>query len=88
MMNEALLNARKERGMTQRYIAESIGITVTSYQRYEQTGREPKLSIAMAISDLLDVPIHVLFRNVAKDKDTTAGPLAKGRKGDDDGKAG
>ena len=57
---EHLREIRKNKGTTQRQVAESIGITERNYQYYESGGREPAMSTLIALADYFDVSIDYL----------------------------
>lgn len=61
MANNVLIQARKKAGLTQREIAERARITITGYHRYEKGLREPKVGVAIAISEIVHEPITTLF---------------------------
>ena len=51
---------RRQRGKTQRELAEYLGMTIRSYQFYEGGEREPPIDKLIAIADYLDVSIDEL----------------------------
>jgi len=51
---------RRERGKTQRELAEYLGMKIRSYQFYEGGEREPPIDKLIAIADYLDVSIDEL----------------------------
>ena len=55
-MNQ-LKEMRKSKGFTQTQIAERVGVTLRSYQRYEaeENGRYPDVLVALGIADALKV---------------------------------
>ena len=55
-----LLELRKINNLTQRQVAESLGITQPSYIRYENGKAEPSLENLVKIADLFDVSIDYL----------------------------
>ena len=64
ILNSNLKRARKDAGLTQKQVAEIIGITVETYQRYEYAGRIPRADIAIAISDAIGVKSYKLFKTI------------------------
>jgi transcriptional regulator with XRE-family HTH domain len=56
VMNQ-LKEMRKSKGFTQTQIAERVGVTLRSYQRYEaeENGRYPDVLVALGIADALQV---------------------------------
>ena len=43
--SERLLELRQSRGLSQKGVAQEIGVDVRAYQRYEYGEREPQISI-------------------------------------------
>lgn len=62
VQNQALKNARIRAGLTQAQLAESCGLAVQHYQRYEYGKVEPSVLVAIRIADALGVEdIRTLF---------------------------
>lgn len=61
--NERLKNIRKRFKITQKSIADYLGVTLRTYQRYEEGKIEPPLSTICAISKYLDMPTDCLLGN-------------------------
>lgn len=61
--NERLKNIRKRANITQKSIAEYLGITLRTYQRYEEGTIEPPLSKIVSISKYFDIPTDCLLCN-------------------------
>lgn len=61
MFNDRLRATRISRNVTQQELADAIGITLRSYQRYESGYIEPPYMSLLAIADYLNVPIDFLF---------------------------
>ncbi len=59
-MNERLIAARAERGLTQKQLAEEVGIDRTTYAHYER-GRSPQLENAIKIAQKVQKPVEYLF---------------------------
>lgn len=57
---ERLAALRKMNDLTQVQIAEAIGITTRTYQRYEQGEREPTLSTMVAFAKFYHVSLDYL----------------------------
>lgn len=57
---ERLINLRKSRNLTQKEIAETIGMSVLGYQRYEYGTREPAYRMLIALADYFDVSLDYL----------------------------
>ena len=64
IMNAALLNARKLRGLTQAQIAKLAGIDRTVYTRIERGQRIPTVNTAIIIADILQVNVENIFTPV------------------------
>ena len=58
---ERLGEARKQKGLKQREMAEHLKIGVRSYQNYEGGQRRPDYETLVAIADLLDVTTDYLL---------------------------
>lgn len=61
--NERLKNIRKRFKVTQKSIADYLGVTLRTYQRYEEGKIEPPLSTVSAISQYLNMPVDCLLGN-------------------------
>ncbi|MDE6054218.1 MAG: helix-turn-helix domain-containing protein [Lachnospiraceae bacterium] len=61
--NIRLKNIRKRSKVTQKSIANHLGITLRTYQRYEDGSIEPPLSAVVSISKFFDLPIDCLLGN-------------------------
>ena len=48
---EHIIEMRLERGILQKDIAEAIGVSLQTYQRFEYGTREPKLSALIALAE-------------------------------------
>lgn len=60
---QILLSLRKEKGFTQKYIADQLGISRQAYANYEAGNREPDLATLVKISQLFDVSVDTLLSN-------------------------
>lgn len=62
--DEKLKTCRHEKnsGLTQSYVAENVGITVTSYQRIEYGKQRPTLTTAIKIAEVLHSTVEELFK--------------------------
>ena len=58
-----LKELRKSRGITQKAMAEHLGIQETSYQHYEYGKREPNHENTMKIANILNVSVDYLLGN-------------------------
>jgi len=59
--NEALINARKEKGLTQTELAEQIGCQKTTISNWENGYAKPTLSVAFKLSEILEKSIDEIF---------------------------
>jgi putative transcriptional regulator len=66
-----MVTIRRRLGWTQAQAAERLGITQASYSKYETGERTPSLVMAMKISALFGVPVHVLFPDAVDDNSTS-----------------
>lgn len=55
----AVVQARHERGWTQRYLAEHIGTTQSAVARLERGDQDPRLSTIVAVCHALDLPLTI-----------------------------
>lgn len=60
-MNERLKELRVERKMSQRQVAEYLGISTRAYSHYEIGDREPSVSLLIKLCDLYDVTADYLI---------------------------
>ena len=58
--NECLKRKRELFGCTQKQMAELIGITPRSYQRYESGEREPNIATLVQIADFFEISLDDL----------------------------
>lgn len=61
VFQERLRLLRSEKGVSQKQVAESLGITETGYQNYEVGRRKPTFDILPAIADFFGVSTDYLF---------------------------
>lgn len=61
IFQERLMQLRSEKGLSQKKIADSIGITETGYQNYEVGRRKPNFDVLPAIADYFDVSVDYLL---------------------------
>lgn len=59
-IGERIKQARKEAGLTQKKLAEKIGIAETTIRRYESNERQPRIEQLYKISETIGVPINSL----------------------------
>ncbi len=55
-----LRSFRKQRGLTQQQVADSLGISVRAYQYYETGDRTPTLGKAFKLGKILDIKLEEL----------------------------
>lgn len=58
---EAIIEARVKAGLTQKDVANKIGIAVSNYQKYEYGERTPKAQLLEKLAKVLNVDIDVLW---------------------------
>lgn len=56
LFGKRLRSARLNSGFTQQQVADLLGVTVNSYQKYEQSMRSPSLETLVRLSDIFNVP--------------------------------
>lgn len=61
---DSLRRFRKEFNLTQRAVAEAVGMNETAYQRYERGTREPAFKQLLAIAEAFNVSIDYLVGRV------------------------
>ena len=61
IFQERLVEQRKLNNMTQRQMAEHLGIAQPSYIRYENGSAEPSLDALVKLADLFDVSVDYLL---------------------------
>lgn len=52
---------RKDRGLTQQQLADSLGITLFMVRTYEQGNRMPPLNVALALAKYLGTSVEEIF---------------------------
>ena len=57
----ALQKRRQELNLTQKQVADRIGMPVQQYQRYELAKRTPSVAVALKIAAALDATVEKLF---------------------------
>ena len=60
-MNKKLKLLRNEKNLSQKQVAEQLGITVSAYSNYEQGIREPSYDILIKIAKLYNVTTDYLL---------------------------
>ena len=59
--NENLRDAREQKGLSQKEVAEKIGVAKSTYSLYESGNREPNVQTIKKISDVLNVSADKLL---------------------------
>ena len=62
-LSERLTTFRSERKLTQKTVAEGIGVNIRVYQRYE-AGYQPKLPMLARLADFYDLSLDELVGRV------------------------
>ncbi len=60
-IKERLKRLRKENGVSQKEVADYIGVSVSAYSNYEQGIREPLLDVLLKLSDFFDTTCDYLL---------------------------
>ena len=66
IFQERLRLLRSEKGVSQKQVAEGLGITEVGYQNYEVGRRRPTFDILPSIADFFNVSIDYLFGRTDK----------------------
>ncbi|MEN6463447.1 MAG: helix-turn-helix domain-containing protein [Syntrophomonas sp.] len=61
ILGNRLRKAREKKGFSQKFVAESLGITNSSLSNYERGERDPDTSILNRLADLYEVTMDYLF---------------------------
>ena len=61
MFCKKLRETRMIRNLTQQRLADAVGISLRSYQKYEQGVREPSLDMLVKLADVLEVSTDYLL---------------------------
>ena len=67
-LGELLRAARKEKGMTQKQVAEALGIHVNHYQHYEYSKRAPSSEIMIKLIKTLDLDLNDVEKALGSSK--------------------
>lgn len=59
-LGERLLALRKQNGLTQAEVADTLGLSLSAHNRYEYGKREPTASVLIRMADLYGVTIDYL----------------------------
>lgn len=63
-MTNRLKEKRKELNLTQKQVAEKIGIIAQTYQSYEYSDKLPNVLLAIKIARVLKTPVEDLWRDI------------------------
>lgn len=61
ILGQRLRELREEEGLTQKQVAEKLGISSVTYLHYEKAQREPSLSMLADIAKLFGVSVDYLL---------------------------
>lgn len=61
MLKDRLRSARIARGYTLQALADELGVSLVTIQKYEGGAREPSLQLLVVLADLLNVPTDFLL---------------------------
>lgn len=68
IIRENLKNARKAAGMTQKQVAEYLGVTIFAYKRIEYGDRDGRISTWDKLEDLFGIHQRILRANTSADQ--------------------
>ena len=60
-MNTNLINARRNKGLTQVQVAEKANVSEVAYQRYESGERTPNVYVGQRIAKALNTKVEKIF---------------------------
>lgn len=66
--HERLKELRKSKGLTQRQVAQAIGIVERNYQKFEYGENKPSYSALLALADFFEVSLDCLTGRNKKEK--------------------
>lgn len=69
MKNKELTIARHQMHLTQKQVADRLGIRTTSYQRFESGMRVPRISTAIKLARILNSSVEYLFQSSTSETD-------------------
>lgn len=67
-LKDIIRNARKKKGLTQREVAEAIGIQLNHYQHFEYSKRVPSGEIMIKIIKTLDLDLNDIEKALESSK--------------------
>ena len=62
MKKNKLLEIRKEKGLSQKEVAEKAKICIRNYQNYEYGKALPKVEIALKLAEILEKSVEEIFK--------------------------
>jgi len=68
ILAERLVSLRSERKLSRREVAAATGITERTYQRYENSERDPSAPVLLALADYYDVSADYLLGRTDRQK--------------------
>ena len=71
MYGERIKKLRKERKVSQKQLADMLGIGIRGYQHYENEDTEPKIAALIALADFYGVSIDYLVGRTDAPKNQT-----------------
>jgi XRE family transcriptional regulator, regulator of sulfur utilization len=72
-LGKSIQDIRKQKGLTQTEFAKKSGITQTYLSQIENNHKEPNLSILKSISEILEVPLPIIFYLAMEENDVEIG---------------
>ncbi len=69
MLNDKLREYRKKAGMTQKQVADSLGLSMSAVSMYEQGQRTPDVDTLSRLSKVLNVPVNALLSDCPQELD-------------------
>lgn len=77
-MGKRICQARKDKGYTQEYVAESLGISRQAVFKWEKDQAKPDTKNLIALSDLLGVSVDHLTKGITPNNSESAKTLSEG----------
>lgn len=67
-LKDIIRNARKKKGLTQREVAEAVGIQLNHYQHFEYSKRVPSSEIMIKLIKTLDLDLNDIEKALESSK--------------------
>ena len=64
MVGRVLCNCRQMQGLSQKDVADKVGVSFQQIQKYESGGNRISASRLYAIAEVLQIPLHAFFKEV------------------------